>query len=105
MDYKFLKVEVLIPEEYVIELANELNEHGFLQEGNYDYAFNTSRVMGHWRPLEGANPHDGEIGVVSQEEEIKVEFRIDATMREEVHRIIGRIHPYEVPVINFLPLV
>lgn len=105
MDYEFLKVEVLIPEENVIELANELNEHGLLEEGNYDYAFNTIRVMGHWRPLEGANPYDGEVGVVSQEEEIKMEFRIDAAKREEVHRIIERIHPYEVPVVNYLPLL
>ncbi len=105
MDYDFLKVEVLIPEANVIELANELNEHGLLAEGNYDYAFNTTRVMGHWRPMEGANPYDGEVGVVIQKEEIKMEFRIEASKREEVHRIIDRIHPYEVPVINYLPLL
>lgn len=102
---KFLKVEIYIPKEFVIELANELNEHGFLHEGQYDYSFNTILTMGHWRPLEGANPFDGETGIVSEKEQIKMEFRIEEENRDEVQRIINRIHPYENPVVNYIALV
>lgn len=101
----FLKIEIFIPKEYVVELANELNEHGFLQEGYYDYAFSTTMTMGHWRPLEGARPFDGTIGEVTEKEEIKMEFRIKEEEREEIQRIIDRVHPYEAPVVNFIPLV
>lgn len=100
----YLKVELFIPEDFVVELANELNEHDLLREGHYDYSFSTSKVMGHWRPLEGANPYDGEIGRVSQEEEIKMEFRILAENRDQVQGIIDRVHPYEDPVVNFIGL-
>lgn len=100
----YLKVEVFIPRKNVVELANELNENGFLQEGFYDYAFSTTLAMGHWRPLEGANPYDGEIGVVKEAEEIKMEFRIKEEEREDVHRIINRVHPFETPVINYIVL-
>lgn len=101
----YLKVELFIPEEYVVEMANELNESDILQEGNYDYCFSVTETIGHWRPLEGANPYEGEIGVVSQEKEIKMEFRIREEDREEVQHIIDRVHPYEKPVINYLSLI
>lgn len=102
---EYIKVEIYIPEEYVVELANELNENGILLEGNYDYSFSTMSSIGHWRPLEGADPFDGEIGVVSSKEEIKMEFRIRAEDKEEVRRIVDRVHPYETQVMNFIPLL
>lgn len=101
----FIKVEVFIPPEFVIKLANELNERGLLRQGHYDYAFSTTEVTGHWRPLEGASPYDGEIGVVSEEKEIKMEFRIYEEDLEEVNRIIRMIHPYESPAINYIRVI
>ncbi|MDQ0508474.1 Uncharacterized protein conserved in bacteria [Aedoeadaptatus ivorii] len=102
---KYIKVEILMPEAFVVELANDLNEAGILKEDCYDYTFSVSRVQGHWRPLEGADPYDGEVGKVQTKEEAKVEFRIREEDLEEVQRIIDRIHPYEVPVVNYIPLL
>lgn len=102
---KYVKVEVFIPEKFVIDLANALNERDFLKQGLYDYAFSVTEVTGYWRPLEGASPFDGEIGVVSREPEIKMEFRIDRDDLEEVNRIIRFIHPYECPVINYIEVL
>ncbi|MDY3118237.1 MAG: hypothetical protein SOW18_01720 [Peptoniphilus sp.] len=100
----YLKVEIFVPEDFVVELANHLNEADIFREGNYDYTFSTTKVQGHWRPLEGADPYDGVIGQVQVREEVKMEFRIAEEDREEVQRIIDRIHPYEVPVVNYIPL-
>lgn len=100
----YLKVEIFVPKKYVIELANDLNEADLLTEGCYDYAFSTMEVEGHWRPLEGANPFDGTVGQVQAKPEVKMEFRISEEDREEVQRIIDRVHPYEVPVVNYIPL-
>ncbi|CAC9933094.1 GTP cyclohydrolase 1 type 2 [Aedoeadaptatus coxii] len=100
----YLKVEIFVPKKYVVELANDLNEADILKEGCYDYAFSTMEVEGHWRPLEGANPFDGTVGQVQTRPEVKMEFRIKEEEREEVQRIIDRVHPYEVPVVNYIPL-
>lgn len=100
----YLKVEIFVPKKYVVELANDLNEADILKEGCYDYAFSTMEVEGHWRPLEGANPFDGTVGQVQTRPEVKMEFRIKEEDREEVQRIIDRVHPYEVPVVNYIPL-
>lgn len=100
----YLKVEIFVPKKYVVELANDLNEADILKEGCYDYAFSTIEVEGHWRPLEGANPFDGTVGQVQTRPEVKMEFRIKEEEREEVQRIIDRVHPYEVPVVNYIPL-
>jgi len=61
-------------------------------------------VTGTWIPLEGASPYDGEIGKLSNAAEIKAEFRCRSADRERVEAIIRSVHPYEVPVINFIPL-
>ena len=54
--------------------------------------------------MEGANPFDGTVGQVQTRPEVKMEFRIKEEEREEVQRIIDRVHPYEVPVVNYIPL-
>lgn len=101
----YIKVEVFIPELFVIQLANELNENDLLSDGNYDYAFSTTEVTGYWRPLEDATPYDGKIGVVSKEKEIKMEFRVSSENIGEVQKIIRLTHPYESPVVNYIPLI
>ncbi len=52
----------------------------------------------------GRLSYDGEIGKLSAAPEIKAEFRCRTEDRPEVERIIRMVHPYEVPVINFIPL-
>ncbi len=102
---KFLKVEVFIPEDFVTQLANELNENGILEFENYDYVFSTTPVIGRFRPLEGANPFLGTVGKVERVNEMKMEFGILEENKEEVLKIIDYVHPYESPVVNFLELV
>lgn len=102
---EFLKVEVYIPEEYVIKLANELNERDILKEALYDYVFASTSVKGHFRPLEGANPFSGKVGVVNEVPEVKMEFRIKKCHKEDVEKIIDIVHPYEDPVVNFIELL
>ncbi len=98
---KYLKVEVYIPEDFEAKLVNELNEHGYLNYNNYDYVYASCKVLGHFRPKEGAAPYIGKIGEISKVEEIKIEFRIESTERENVENLITLIHPYEEPVIYF----
>ncbi|WP_096186839.1 divalent cation tolerance protein CutA [Evansella halocellulosilytica] len=105
MEITFVKIEVLLPEEYVVRLRDQLNESGFLTVGNYDHVISYSRVKGYWRPLSNSSPFNGISGEVSHGTECKMEFRCLYEDLEEVKTIIKRIHPYEEPIINAIPLL
>lgn len=106
MDFNLLKIETFIPEEYVDELRFELNEIGALTiDGKYDNCMAIYPVRGSWRPIEGANPYLGEIGEICEAEEIKVEFSCRREIIGEAVEVIRRVHPYETPVINVIPMM
>ncbi|MFD1173962.1 divalent cation tolerance protein CutA [Oceanobacillus picturae] len=105
MEFEFVKVEVLLPEEYIVELRNQLNDIGILTVGDYDNVVSYSVVKGYWRPLEEANPFNGSKGEISFGTECKMEFKCSLSNIAEVKGLIKRVHPYEEPVINVLPML
>ncbi|MBD7937530.1 cytochrome C biogenesis protein [Cytobacillus sp. Sa5YUA1] len=104
MLFEYVKVEVLIPEEYIVRLRDELNAIGTLTVGNYDHVISYSAVKGYYRPLEEANPYLGQIGKISSGTECKMEFCCLYSRMEDVKTVIKHIHPYEEPVIYFHPV-
>ncbi|WP_042224227.1 cytochrome c biogenesis protein [Oceanobacillus manasiensis] len=110
MEFEFVKVEVLLPEEYIVELRIQLNDIGVLTVGDYDNVVSYSVVKGYWRPLEEANPFNGSPFNGSKDEisfgtECKMEFKCLMSNIAEVKGLIKRVHPYEEPVINVLPML
>ena len=105
MDFKEVKLEIYIPEEYLESLQNKLRESNLCVIGNYDSVMAVTEVTGYWRPLDGAEPFEGKVGSISKEKELKIEFRCQTEKAEEALRVIKEIHPYEEPVINILPLL
>jgi hypothetical protein len=106
MSKEMIKVETYIPDSHIDELRDRLNDIGALTiDDIYDNCITTSKVTSYWRPLEGANPYLGEIGVLAKEEEQKIEFCCNRDMMEKVVEVIKKIHPYEKPVINIIRLV
>ena len=105
MDYKYVKLETYIPETHLKELQKALQEADAGHIGNYDSCMSYSKVTGTWRALEGANPYIGARGEVSEEPEIKVEVVLRSDQVEETVKAVRRVHPYEEPVINLIPLL
>ncbi|WIH84463.1 cytochrome C biogenesis protein [Brachyspira pilosicoli] len=105
MDFKKVKIEVCIPEEYRDKLREALNDIGVLGVGNYDNVMSVTKVTGYWRPLKNANPFDGEINKLSKASEDKIEFATDINNVENAVKVIKEVHPYEEPVINIIPLI
>lgn len=106
MYYTLVKIETFIPEEYVIQLREALNQIGALTvDGIYDYCMSVTKVKGSWRPLEGANPFKGDMGEICEAEEMKVEFTCRKEILKAAVETIKRVHPYEKPVINAMPLL
>lgn len=106
MELKYLKIETYIPEEYLKQLRKNLNRIGALSIGNnYDNCMAVSKVTGSWRPLQGAKPFKGEEGIICEAEECKVEFCCRSGVLKAAVETIKKVHPYEEPVINIIPIL
>ncbi|MDF2882379.1 MAG: cytochrome biosis protein [Clostridiaceae bacterium] len=104
MEFKEVKIEIYVPEDYVIKLRDKLNEVGAGKVGNYDNVISVTEVSGYWRPLAGSNPFNGEVGQISKGEECKIEIRCKTQYVKDAVRVIKQIHPYEEPLINIIPI-
>ena len=105
MEYKYLKLEIFIPETHLKALQAALQKADAGHIGNYDSCLSYSRVTGTWRPLDGADPYLGNVGEISEGEELKVEVRIASDKLKETIAAIKKVHPYEEPVIHIIPLL
>jgi len=105
MEYEEVKIEIYVPINFVIPLRDGLNEIGACKVGNYDHCVSVTQVSGYWRPLTGSNPHDGIIGEISHGQECKMEVRCKRDYIINAINIIKKIHPYEEPLYNIIPLV
>ena len=84
---KYVKMEIFIPRTHLPALQKAL------------------QVVGTWRTLAGADPYEGEVGKITEAEELKVEVRVEERRIGETMRAIRKIHPYETPVVFVLPLL
>ncbi|MFJ2895057.1 hypothetical protein ACIO87_09245 [Streptomyces sp. NPDC087218] len=99
-----LKIEISVPESHVEQVIDALHEAGAGQVGEYARCASAWQVTGTWLPLPGSRPHDGEVGVVQRAAEYRIESVCHEDRARAVQRAVRRVHPYEEPVINFLPL-
>ncbi|MCX6276293.1 MAG: Nif3-like dinuclear metal center hexameric protein, partial [Bacteroidetes bacterium] len=89
------KLVTFCPVNDVEKVRSALFEAGGGKIGNYDEAsFNISGT-GTFRPLEGANPYIGEIGVQHRESEIRIETIFPNHLESQIVAAIRRAHPYE----------
>jgi len=104
-DIKYCKIEVYIPKTHLSLLQDTLRSVDAGHIGYYDSCLSYSETIGCWRALPGSNPYEGEFNTICQADEYKVEVICLKSRVEETIRAIKEIHPYEVPVINAIPLV
>ncbi|MFZ5912209.1 MAG: cytochrome C biogenesis protein [Chloroflexota bacterium] len=100
-----VKLEIFVPQAYALKIRDELAKIGVGRIGNYDHCVAVYPVQGYFRPLPGADPFDGKIGQISETVEYKIEVNCKRELVEEAIQAIRRVHPYEEPLINVIPLV
>lgn len=105
MQINEVTIEIFIPEPFVARLRDELHKVHACKLGDYDHCLSYSTVKGYWRPLENADPYDGEIGQICEGQECKVEIRCRKKYVKDALKVIHRIHPYETPMIYIIPLL
>lgn len=101
----YCKLEIFIPESHLKLLQQTLRDCDAGHIGRYDSCMSYCQVTGTWRPLEGTKPYSGKTGEVSEELELKAEVTCRVEDVDEVIAAVKRIHPYEEPVINAIPLI
>ena len=102
---EYCKVEIFIPETHFRALQQALRSVDAGHIGNYDSCLAYGRVVGMWRPLEDTSPYLGTVGEVSEEPELKVEVTCRFDRLDDTIAAIKKVHPYEEPVINVIPLI
>lgn len=99
------KLEIFIPCTHLETLREALRSVGAGAVGHYDSALSYSPVKGCFRPLPDACPYDGEIGVLTEIDEYKVEVCCETAALGRTVAAIRAVHPYEEPVINAISLL
>ena len=103
-NFKYCKVEVFIPKSYLNKLCEVFKKLDVGHIGNYSECLSYSEVVSKWKPLKGADPFIGELGKLEEEKELKVEATCEKNMVKTLIEEIKKVHPYEEPVINAIPL-
>ncbi len=103
-EFPYCKLEIFIPESHLERLMQTLCAEDAGHIGRYDCCLSYSPVTGCFRPLEGTSPYIGVQGEICRTPEIKVEVTCPTERVDSVIAAVRRVHPYEEPVINAIPL-
>ena len=98
------KLEIFLPASHLEPLREALRRVDAGHIGRYDRCLSYSPVTSCWRPLEGTSPYLGREGELCTQRELKVEVTCRLDQMEETVAAVQRVHPYEEPVIQAIPL-
>lgn len=105
IDIKKVKVIVTIPAENTEEVRNAICNEGAGIIGNYTYCTMSTKCIGTFKPSDEANPYIGEKNKIEFVEEDKLEVICDINIVKRVIKTIRKVHPYEEPAIDIIPLI
>ena len=105
LKFPYCKLEIFLPASHLPALQEALAQVDAGHIGKYDHCLTYSPVTGCWRPLPGTAPSLGQASELCTASELKVEVTCQSSRLEETLHAIRRVHPYEEPVINVIPLL
>ncbi|MGM0702348.1 MAG: NGG1p interacting factor NIF3 [Pseudomonadota bacterium] len=68
--------------------------------GDYEACCFQTPGTGQFRPLDGANPHIGQVGDLERVEELKVELVCEDDLIRQAVAALREAHPYEEPAFD-----
>lgn len=101
-----VQITVYVPVEETESVWNEMANAGagHLTGSSYDRCGFWSGGMGTFRPLPGAKPHEGQIGVIARVEEYRVECVAPVQKVPAVLAAMRKAHPYQEVAYNVTSL-
>ena len=100
----FVKIVVYTPESHAEAVRKCLGENGCGSIGNYDFCSFSVKGVGRFRPLKGAKPFVGKTGKMEEVIEERIETLCEEMRVQEVLDAVKKMHPYEEPAIDVIPL-
>ena len=98
------KLVVYVPVSHAESVRTALFEAGAGHIGNYDQCSFGQEGEGTFRAGLGANPYCGTVGEMHREPEIRMEVILPVYAQGAVLNALKRVHPYEEPAFDCIPL-
>lgn len=98
------KIVVFVPESHADVVRKAMGDAGAGKIGNYTHCSFSSKGIGRFKPVEGANPTIGKVGKFESVEEERIEVVASTQVISDVLTAIKKVHPYEEIAMDFYPL-
>jgi len=102
---RMAKLVIFIPEESLNPLRQAIFSAGGGRIGKYSGCSFNLPGTGTYTPVEGALPFEGEVGVTSEVDEVRVEVLVPRDRIPEVLAKAREVHPYEEMAYDVIPLL
>jgi hypothetical protein len=100
-----VKIFVTVPTANTQEVRNAVCNAGAGIIGEYSYCTTCVKSLGTFIPNENAKPYIGENNKLEFVEEDKLEVVCDIKNAKHVISELRKVHPYEEPAIDIVPLI
>jgi hypothetical protein len=100
-----VKIFVTVPIENTQEVRDAVCKAGAGIIGEYSYCTTCVKSIGTFIPNDNAKPYIGENNKLKYVEEDKLEFICDIQNAKYVITELRKVHPYEEPAIDIVPLI
>ena len=100
-----VKIIVTVPVENLEEVRNAICSKGAGIIGNYTYCSMSTKCSGTFKPNDEANPYIGGNNKLEFVEEEKLEVVCNVDNVKKVITELRKVHPYEEPAIDIIPLL
>lgn len=100
-----VKIFVTVPCENTQDVRNAVCKAGAGIIGEYEYCTTSVKSIGTFIPSSNANPYIGKSNKLEIVEEDKLEFVCDVNKAKYVISELRKVHPYEEPSIDIIPLI
>jgi len=105
MNTEKVKIVVFVPVSHADAVRQAVGDVGAGKIGNYSHCSFSSKGLGRFLPLQGANPTIGEVGKPEAVEEERIEFICDKDKLPKVISAMKKVHPYEEVAFDVYPLL
>ncbi len=91
-----VKYAVFVPVDYVSQVLEAIAQAGAGVIGDYSHCTFRSPGTGTFKPLDGANPHTGEVGKLEEAtNEVRLECICPKSRLSRLIERVAKVHPYE----------
>ena len=105
LNVKKVKIFVTVPEQYLDDIRTVMCNAGAGIIGNYTFCSTSTKVVGTFIPSDDANPYIGDKNKLEYVKEEKLEVVCDVDKVKNVITELRKVHPYEEPAIDIIPLI